>query len=106
MQPPHESSRSPWQGCPAPRDEPSRKGEAMKQKLLLIEDDDHSRLSIFRYLCEKGYAVTVTSDPPLAEAEVLERQFHAVILAVNVADGKASHFIKGIRSRDPLLPIF
>jgi DNA-binding NtrC family response regulator len=77
----------------------------MKQKILLIEDDNGSRLGIVRSLSQKGYAVSVASNLVNAEEDVLARRFDAVILGINSADGKGPAFIKGIRVYDPYLPI-
>jgi len=77
----------------------------MKQKILLIEDDDGSRLSIVRSLSLKGYAVSVACNLVNAEEDVLARRFDAVILGINLADGKGPAFIKGIRTYAPHLPI-
>ena len=77
----------------------------MKQKILLIEDDNCSRLGVVRSLSEKGYAVSVASNHSNAEEDVLARRFDAVILGINSADGKGPGFIEGIRVYDPHLPI-
>lgn len=77
----------------------------MKQKILLIEDDNGSRLGIVRSLSQKGYAVNVASNLANAEEDVLARRFDAVILGINLSDGAGSRFIKGVRAYDPALPI-
>jgi DNA-binding NtrC family response regulator len=77
----------------------------MKQKILLIEDDNGSRLGIVRSLSQKGYAVSVASNLVNAEEDVLARRFAAVILGINSADGKGPAFIKKIRVYEPYLPI-
>jgi len=77
----------------------------MKQKILLIEDDDASRLSIVRSLSQRGYAVSVANNLANAEEDVLARRFDAVILGIEPGIGKGSGFIKGIRIYDPYLPI-
>jgi len=77
----------------------------MKQKILLIEDDDNSRFGIVRSLSSKGYAVSVANNLVNAEEDVLARRFDAVILGINRADGKGTAFIKGIRTYAPQLPI-
>ena len=77
----------------------------MKQKILLIEEDDGSRLGIVRSLSQKGYAVSVANNLANAEEDVLARRYDAVILGINLADGKATAFIKGIRAYYPYLPI-
>ena len=77
----------------------------MKQKILLIEDDDASRLSIVRSLSQRGYAVSVANNLVNAEEDVLARRFDAVILGINPGNGKGSGFIRGIRIYDPYLPI-
>jgi DNA-binding NtrC family response regulator len=77
----------------------------MKRKILLIEDDDASRLGIVRSLSQRGYAVSVANNLVNAEEDVLARRFDAVILGINLADGKGPGFIRGIRIYDPYLPI-
>jgi DNA-binding NtrC family response regulator len=77
----------------------------MKQKILLIEDDDASRLGIVRSLSQRGYAVSVANNLVNAEEDVLARRFDAVILGINLSDGKGSGFIRGIRIYDPYLPV-
>jgi DNA-binding NtrC family response regulator len=78
---------------------------AMKQKILLIEDDNGSRLGIVRSLSQRGYAVSVACNLVNAEEDVLARRFDAVILGINCTDGKGPAFIQGIRVYDPSLPI-
>ena len=77
----------------------------MKQKILLIEEDTCSRLAIVRSLSEKGYAVSVASNLANAEEDVLARRFDAVIIGINLCDGKGSGFIRRIRVYDHQLPI-
>jgi DNA-binding NtrC family response regulator len=77
----------------------------MKQKILLIEDDNGSRLGIVRSLSQKGYAVSVSSNLTNAEEDVLARRFDAVILGINFHDSKGPDFIRSIRVYDPYLPI-
>jgi DNA-binding NtrC family response regulator len=77
----------------------------MKRKILLIEGDDASRLGIVRSLSQRGYAVSVANNLVNAEEDVLARRFDAVILGINLADGKGSAFIRGIRIYDPFLPL-
>ena len=77
----------------------------MRRKILLIEDDNGSRLGIVRSLSQKGYAVSVASNLVNAEEDVLARRFDAVILGINLSDGNGPEFIKGVRTYDPCLPI-
>ena len=77
----------------------------MRQKILLIEDDNASRPGIVRSLSRKGYAVSVANDLVSAEADLLARRFDAVILGINLADGKGPGFIRGIRRYHPTLPL-
>jgi DNA-binding NtrC family response regulator len=77
----------------------------MKQKILLIEDDDASRLGIVRSLSQKGFAVSVANNLANAEEDVLARRFDAVILGINQFDGRGCDFIRGVRLYDSHLPI-
>jgi len=77
----------------------------MAQKILLIEDDENSRFGIVRSLSQKGYAVSVASNPADAKGNVMARLFDAVILGINRADGKGAGFIELVRLYHPYLPI-
>lgn len=77
----------------------------MKQKILLIEDNEGSRFGFVRYFVKSGYTVSEAATLAAAGGALKRQNFDIIVLDINLPDGNGIDFIDTIRAQDPIIPI-
>jgi DNA-binding NtrC family response regulator len=77
----------------------------MKPVVLLVEDNDSTRFGFVRYFSREGYEVSEAASLAEAAAAMADQSFDAVILDINLPDGRGLDFIATVRAQDPCIPI-
>lgn len=77
----------------------------MKNRILLIEDEDATRFGFVRYFSREGYVVREAEDYLSAVRLCETERFEAIILDVNLPDGNGLDLIDLIRGQDQVTPI-
>lgn len=78
---------------------------AMKQNILLVEDNDATRFGFVRYFSREGYDICEAASISEAKAAMTARHFDILILDINLPDGNGIDFISEARTSDPSIPI-
>lgn len=77
----------------------------MRNRILLVEDEEATRFGFVRYFAKEGYFVTEAEDIAEATRIFTDLPFDAVILDMNLPDGNGIDFINTIREHDESMPI-
>lgn len=77
----------------------------MKEKILIVEDDQLVRESLFEFLSIQGYEVTAASDGPEGLAFVEQNVFDMAIVDLRLPSMSGIDVLKGIKDRSPDLDV-